>query len=250
MLGYNREVVKNPEIKEKIDSAHTLLLTETTTFEKFESIRKIVYGVNPRIDKQLSVVSKAFSAYSKLHAGEIIELSAQHLPAQTEKEKKRKKALLFLIQSWSQLKNEVERVRQELQIQGHEQSGANQVLQWAKIIKYAKGPFGLITLAALIIVGISVVSQTKQTTPSTQVHKTVIESTVTNKEKMEVITFNGKKIPLKQFHIGHGPDCGGGNIPHYHALDSVSVTSVDGTVIPDPGACGYGKVSEVRIEEF
>jgi len=36
---------------------------------------------------------------------------------------------------------------------------------------------------------------------------------------------------------------------HYHALHNNSVTSLDGTEVQDPGACGFGKVNETEIVE-
>lgn len=75
-----------------------------------------------------------------------------------------------------------------------------------------------------------------------------IQEFVGQKEKIKVIVVNGKKVPIAQVHVGTGPECGPNEAPHYHA-NTGSVTALDGTVIPDPGACGYGKVRDVPVEE-
>ncbi len=77
-----------------------------------------------------------------------------------------------------------------------------------------------------------------------------IKEFVGEKEKIKVIVVRGKKVPLSQVHVGKGPECDSeaNQIPHYHANLS-SVTALDGTVIPDPGGCGYGKVQQVPVEE-
>lgn len=233
------------KIKEKIDASYTLLDTQTTSVEKYESIRRIIEGINPHIDKQLKTVSKAITAYQKISNGQIIELTAEHLPEKTEKEKKRKKALLFLIQSWTQLKGEVQRVRNELEQTSRHNSVEENVIHAGKIIKFAKGPYGLITLAAIIIVGFSLLSGPKNPLPPT--HQTSMTTPTVSQHITTYILFNNKKIPLTELIVKNGPDCGGGGIPHYHAANEPYVTALDGTKIRDPGSCAFGKVSETKV---
>jgi hypothetical protein len=77
-----------------------------------------------------------------------------------------------------------------------------------------------------------------------------IKEFVGEQEKIKVIVVNGKKVPLEQVHVGKGPECDSeqNQLPHYHA-NAGSVTALDGTVTPDPGGCGYGKVRDVPVEE-
>ena len=76
-------------------------------------------------------------------------------------------------------------------------------------------------------------------------------STPSKKLTIQVITFERKKIPLSELAVRIGPDCTNSpsEAPHYHARNSVNVKTIDGTVISDSGACAFGKVSEVAIQE-
>lgn len=103
--------MNSQEVKKRIEAAYTLLSEETTTREKFESIRTLIKGINPQLDKQLARVSGALADVEKLQKGQVIELSAEHLPDRTEEDKRRKRALILLIKSWRQLHSEVERVK-------------------------------------------------------------------------------------------------------------------------------------------
>lgn len=239
-------MVKTP-VKDALGASYKLLSEDTTTIEKFESIRDLIEGFNPHVDRHLQTVSKALAHYQKLHNGEIIHLSAEHLPAHTEEQKKRKKALLLLIQSWTQLKTEIKRVQQELK-DSHSQSSREQIIAAGEIIKYAKGPFGIITVAAIIIAGAVFFINKPEPQTSQQVSNSV-QNPTPPKQKFQAIIFNDKKIPLTELHIGDGPDCGRGNIPHFHALNNGLAKALDNTLVKDPGACGYGKVKEVQIVE-
>lgn len=119
---------------------------------------------------------------------------------------------------------------------------------WGRIIRFAKGPFGLVTLAAIVIVGATYLnqSQKKQSIPLQQ----VMPSPTTVKQKIPVIVFQGKQIPLSQLRIGnpHLPNC---DSQHYHALNqqTETVTALDGTVLYDPGNCGFGKVNDMKVTQ-
>src|SRR3989304_3279562 len=103
----------NADAKEKFLAASKLLVGETTTVEKFEEVRKLVKGINPRIDRLLESCSEAISKIEKLQKGEVVELTAESLPEESDEQKRRKKALLFFIRSFKELQSEVARVRNE-----------------------------------------------------------------------------------------------------------------------------------------
>ncbi len=59
--------------------------------------------------------------------------------------------------------------------------------------------------------------------------------------KISVIESSGRLIPLDQIHASRAEaGCKG---EHYHANNGF-VTALDGTIVPDPGGCAYGIVSE------
>ncbi len=240
--------MNNQEIRKKILAAYDLLEVETTTSAKFESIRTLVEGINPRIDDILGKLSKARADLSKLEKGEIIELTAEHLPENSEKEKRKKKATLLFIKYWRELQGEVERIKAELA-----REGKADTQKLSNILASAKGPLGIITVAAVILVGVGIFinSQTKQDT-KTPSPRDQIEQAPTTSNKIKVIEFQGKKIPLNELTTGIGLECqtDGKQAEHYHALNHTSLKATDGTTVTDPGGCGFGKVDEVRIEEI
>lgn len=253
--------------KEKIFAAHKLLTEETTSFEKFEQIRTLIRGFNPKVDKLLAEAQKAANTLKNLRESDIIQLSAENLPENTEEEKKRKKALLWFINSIKELKNEVERIKKELEQQERgEQTGAETT---AQIAAAAKGPFGLLTIAAIIAVGgfILVKGKTSQSQPAIAPTPTVVatatptpiptptpspQTSPSPKAKIKVINYNVKQIPLDQLEVRTGPDCTNSpqEAPHYHAKNNQYVRATDGTVIQDPGGCAFGRQSEVQVVEI
>lgn len=229
------------DTKTRILTAYKLLSEETTTQEKFESVRMLIKGIHPRIDAHLEKISQALSDYKKFQKGEIIELTAEKLPENTEEEKRKKKALLLFIRNWKSLQSEVERVRQEFE---KNQQGQDKITITNKILAGAKGPFGIVTICAVVIVaGFTIFSrkEMKQIAPATVVSQTEMKKTI------KIIEFDGKQIPLSELEVRSGPDC---DSPHYHAKNHVSATALDGTVVPDPGACAFGKEKDVRVIEI
>jgi len=242
------------ETKKRIFAAHKLLTEKTTSKQKLESVKALIKGINPRIDKLLEDSSKAFSDLEKLKKGEVIELTAEHLPENTEEEKKRKKALLWFIRNWKSLHSEIDRVKKEFEL--GKQRGEQQVASAGKIVAFAKGPIGLTTvIAVVLVIGLSVFGGKKQETnkinpsPTNSIPPSTTEST--SGEKIKVIIVDGKKIPLTELTTGQGAECldGQKQVPHYHAKDHVSAKALDGSSVSDPGGCGFGKVNEVKIEE-
>lgn len=224
--------------RDKIQQAHKLLEGETTTLEKFESVRVLIKGISPKIDQKLEAVAKAINSIEKLQKGEVIELTAENLSEETENDKKRKKAILFLIKTYKDLRSEVERVKIQINSQGATPSS------FGKIAAFAKGPFGLTTVAAVIVVAGIYIYQSK--------NRQIIDTSQTGsgetqyKQKTKAIFFQGKLIPLSELATKSGTDC---DSEHYHAQNGENVKALDRTTIPDPGACAFGKLSEVRIEE-
>lgn len=240
----------NPQdTRQRVLAAHKLLTEETTSREKFELIRTLIKGVNQRIDNVLDSCSKTLSDIEKLQQGQIIELSAEKLPENTEEEKKRKRAVLLFIRSWKELQGEVERVRNEFQ--AHEgKQGSEQAASAGRIIAFAKGPFGIITLAAIVIVATVAVinSQRNEPTPvESSVKGETSEVTPSIKSTIQVIEFNGKQIPLSELTVGKGSECD--NDEHYHAKDHTFAKARDGSTVADPGGCGFGKVKNVAVIE-
>jgi hypothetical protein len=79
-----------------------------------------------------------------------------------------------------------------------------------------------------------------------------IQEFVGQKEKIRVIPYSGKKIPLSEVTVIKGDHCDDAQnqFPHYHASNGSSVTATDGTVITDHNACGFGKVKDTPVEEI
>lgn len=254
--------------KERFLAASRLLTAQSTTLEKFEEVRKLTAGVNPKVDRLLELCSDALSKIEKLRKGEVIELAADHLPEETEEEKRRKAAILFFIRSWKELQSEVERVKSELADKGESKSSQEQMASLGKIAVFAKGPFGIITLGAVIVAGILIYFGNNQNQVQTQVpvNTSIVRSTPassstpaltpssspTVKKKIKVITYNEKQIALSELTVATGSECTVDHqepASHYHAKDHESAPALDGTMVFDPGGCGFGKVSEVKIEE-
>ena len=80
------------DIQKRFEEAFKLLTQPTTNREKFESIRKLIRGYNPKVDDALTKVSNALSDVEKLTQGEFIQLTVENLPENTEEEKKKKKS--------------------------------------------------------------------------------------------------------------------------------------------------------------
>jgi hypothetical protein len=112
-------------------------------------VRSLIEGINPEIDKALLQVDGAISTVEKVLGGRVIQLGAEHLPENTEEEKKRKRALLFFINTWNKLKSEVSRVAAELEHSEQAQTPAEHVSVWGRIFNIAKSPLGVITLVAV-----------------------------------------------------------------------------------------------------
>lgn len=241
------------DTKKRVEAAYKLLTDETTSKEKFESIRTLIKDINPKLDSLLENTSKILSDIEKFQKGDTIILSAEHLPENTEEEKERKRKLLLLINSYRELSTETKRIKAELE--NNNSSSSDKLESAGKIIAFAKGPFGLITLVAIIIVGASIFFAGQGDNNKTIQTKTEVlpaQTTPSAKPKIQVIIFNGKKLPLKDLHVGLGAECTnfGKEAEHFHALHDNVVKSLDGELVSDPGGCGFGKVNETEIVEI
>lgn len=230
----------NPQLaRKRFEAAQKLLSQETISLERFKAIQDLIGGFNSKLDQTLDSCSKELGKIEKIQKGEVIELSAQHLPENTEEEKRRKRLILLFLKNWGKLKAEVKRVRSELE----QTKTQGKVQTSGKIAAYAKGPLGIITLVAVLVVGFTLLQpktnpKEKETTAPTPI--------LSGKPKIKVIEFQGKKIPLSEIAVRTGSDC---DSPHYHALDHVSATALDGEVVQDPGGCGFGRVKDTSIVE-
>lgn len=222
----------------RMDSAFQLLTGAEISVSAFESVRTLIKGLHPGLDEKLEKCAKALDMLQKIQQMDVISLSAEHLPETSEKQKKRKKALLFFIETVKDLKSEIKRTQTELQkSQG---SHANQMGSLGRIIKFAKGPFGLVTLAAVIIVVATQFFGHK--TSSTQQIMPIATPSIST-SMVSVIMYQGKELPLSGLYIGHGADC---DAPHYHAING-QVIALDGTTVVDPEGCGFGKVANTQV---
>lgn len=232
--------IKFEETRQRLEAAASFLGQTSVDLSTLKSLQTLVKGIHPKLDGILLVLVNSLDSWQKLGNGQIIDISAQYLPEETEPEKKRKKAVLFFLRNWNELKSEVGRVRSRL-TQNSNPTAQNQIGSWAKITARAKGPLGLITLLAVVaVLGYLVVNHQTAKNP-------VPELKPVTKTSIKVLVFNGHQIPLSNLYIGTGSDC---SAPHYHALDHLAALSVDGSLIADPGGCGFGKVSQTKIEEI
>ena len=232
------------DTKKRIFAAHKLLTEKTTSKEKIELVRSLIKGLNPRVDKLLENFLKAFSDLEKFHKDEIIELTAEYLPENTEEEKKRKKAFLWFIRNWKSLHSEIDRIKKEFELKT--KSTDQDIAKMWKIATGLKGSLGITTILATLIVLIFILPNSKGLNK-----KSINNSVKITAKKIRVINFEGKKIPLTELTISQGPECTTGNeqAQHYHAKDHVTAEALDGSSVSNPGGCGFGKVKEIKIVE-
>lgn len=239
-INYTAKNMKySQDLHKKLISAFDLVSGTSISVAAFESVRELVKGFHPGLDEKLEVCSKALDTLQKIENFDVISLSVEHLPEESEKQKKRKKALLFFINCVKDLQSEIKRV--DAQMNQSNGSVQNNLSHFGTIVKYARGPLGFITLVAVVIVVFVGITGNKAQKKKVSA---IVPSASGN--QIQVITYNGKQIPLSQLFVGHGPDC---DSPHYHAI-SGTVTTLDKTKIQDPEGCGFGKVSVIQVHSI
>lgn len=148
----------------RFKAASKILKRQEIDLEAFEDLRELIKGIDPEIDKKLESCSKAFKTAKKLQKKKYLELSQKlikQMPTETKEEKRRKKALLLFLRYWKQLKSEVKRVQKTYHTATEEDDPSLEKKitiadKITKLFKKTKGPFGLITVAAGIIVGVQI----------------------------------------------------------------------------------------------
>lgn len=246
VLHFRNSMNMSFDTHKKMMSVYSLLEERTISISAFEHIHTILKGIHPKLDQKLEICSKALNKLQKLQKGDVVTLYAEGLPDDTEEKRKRKRTLLFFISSLKNLKSEIKRIDEEFQ-KNNDHSFKNQADSWSRIIGSAKGPFGIITLIALVIVAVSLLQRNNKMQNNPPATQEVIVSPSTNPAlpKLKIIMYNGKQIPRDQLYVGSGLECDG---PHYHATTGM-VQALDQTTITDPGGCGYGKTKDVQVIE-
>ena len=143
------------DAKKRLLAAQALLLEPSSSFGKFSSVKTLVRGIHPRLDEMLERCDKELATVEKIIGGEVISLTTENLPENTEEQKRRKKAILFFWKNWNTLKGEVERVQAEMNSANTAQDGVMKSSHWGRIFNFAKGPLGILTIVAVGIASAS-----------------------------------------------------------------------------------------------
>ena len=181
------------DMRKKLVAARDLLDGETTTRAKLAALTTLLMGVHPKTDALLLECNKHLATIGKFEEGDITHLSADMLPERTEEEKKRKKALLFFIRSWKELKSEVARIQSELEGQ---QPGTSQASTWGRIFAFSKGP---LILVGVVAVGLTALSATS------------VATTIRNQGCSTIETAGGLPIPIPGLSLPKEPIPSGGS---------------------------------------
>ena len=194
------------DIKRRTQAAMILLSESSTTLEKIHSVMGMLKGINKKLDTALLLVEKQALSLDLVTQGAYIELAVEHLPEETEEQKKRKKGLLLFIKTWGELKSEVGRVQAEVDL-GHNVQDSQ---FWTNMLAFAKGPAALITVVA---VGVVMLAQSS------------VDIVIAN-EGCSTITATGVPISLPGFKLpSKSIDSGGAETATIPAL----TLTVDGT---------------------
>ncbi len=143
------------EAKKKILAAQALLLEPSSSFDKFHAVKKLLEGVHPQLDSALNRAEEDLHSVEQVLGKDFFSFAAENLPELTEEQKKKKKAVLFFWKTWNTLRGEISRVQQELDSANQSQDEVVKTGHLARILNFAKGPFGVLTLAAVALVGVS-----------------------------------------------------------------------------------------------
>lgn len=139
------------EIHKRMRAAYVLLQGKEISISIFEQVVILIKGLEPRVDKKLSLCSEALDTLQKIQKGDVIMLSADTLPEETDEQKKRKKTILFFITSLRDLRSEIKRVEKAFA------KVSGQKNRWEQIVFYLKKPFGIITMVIVVIVSFLII---------------------------------------------------------------------------------------------
>lgn len=155
--------------REKIKLGLELLFDSNTDLDKIQKVAQMLRGLNRSIDRKLESITNIIDKIQKIQDGNVVNLSAQNLPEQTDKQKKKKKLILLLLTHWKDLKSEIVRIN-ELQVAVNSANGLNQTsaVKAGKIAVTAKGPLGVITIIAVGIVAVGTLLNNKSVNVNVQ----------------------------------------------------------------------------------
>ena len=136
----------------KVKAAGRLLTQDKIDYKTFKELKTLLKGISPKADKALAECDKHYSKLKKYQKGDVIQLTVENLPEETDKDKKRKKALLLFLKYYKQLMAEVNRLHTEYH-KDKPQNLSEKIETSGRILSRVKGPFGLVTLGAVVIVG-------------------------------------------------------------------------------------------------
>jgi hypothetical protein len=143
------------DAKKRVLAAQTLLLEPSSSFEKFSAVKDILKGVHPHLDEALERCEKDLATVEKVLGHDFISLGLENLPEITEEQKERKRAILFFWKTWNTLRSEVARVQAEMNESNYSSDQVAKSSHLGKIFNFAKGPFGILTIIAIVLVSAS-----------------------------------------------------------------------------------------------
>lgn len=175
------------ETRKRLIAAHEILESSTVGRKEFEALRRLLAGINADVDRRLESVSKAWRKVDQVKKGEVVDLSAEALPEQTEEERKRKKALLLFLRRWRGLRGVVKKVQAEIERgeQGKTRAPKEQVKGLGKSLFLAKSAFAALGALAVAIVGSYFYVRSQQrSVPSSQpaVRETMVDEQLLSDE--------------------------------------------------------------------
>lgn len=143
------------DAKKRLLAAQTLLLEPSSSFEKFSAVKKLLAGVHPELDRALEHAEKDLTSVEQILGHDFFSFAAENLPEVTEEQKNRKKTVLFFWKTWNTLRGEVARVQAEMDQANNTSDQVQKNSHWGRIGNFAKGPFGILTIVAVVIVSLS-----------------------------------------------------------------------------------------------
>ena len=201
--------------KANLKLATELLCEDSTTLVKVEKALSLVKGISPKAEKYLSSSIKIIAKINKISEGAVVELSAQNLPEQTKTQKHRKKLILLLITNLKDFKSEIGRL-QALQ--------TTSAVSTTKILATLKGPLGLVTVAAAVVVVGAKLIDTKTTS-----------ITISNFGCRPIPPLTEKSISLPGLKLPGSTIASGGS-------DTLSIPSIPLSVSLSPGSVTLSSV--------